>query len=243
MGPRVPRPSEDLGTHYSAPTVKQNLAAIRMCFDWMVTGGILATNPASYVRGPKHVVKKGKTPVLSADEAREFLDSIDTATVVGLRDRALIAVMVYSFARVGAVVSMRVGDYFRQRRRGWFRLHEKGGKLHDVPAHHNSEEYMEAYLEAAGFREERDTPLFRTAYRKTGQLTDNAMTRSDVLRMVKRRAKEASLSAATCCHTFRRSGCSRGFFRTGSSEGDEEGPPVGIASIVRACRTSCATQS
>ncbi len=146
----------------SAPTVKQKLAAVRMLFDWLVTGGALGANPAAAVRGPKHVVKVGKTPVLQASEARALLDSIPLDIIGGLRDRAMIGVMIYSFARVGAVVGMRVEDYYVQGRRGWFRLHEKGGKHHQVPAHHNAEAYVEAYLEAAGpaFRAERRQPLF-----------------------------------------------------------------------------------
>jgi site-specific recombinase XerC len=92
---------EQLGQTHKAPTVKQHLAAVRMLFDWLVVGQVLPFNPASSVRGPKHVVKKGKTPVLDAEQARQLLDTIDTSHVVGLRDRALIAVMVYSFARVG----------------------------------------------------------------------------------------------------------------------------------------------
>ena len=95
---------EALQKHIAKPSVKQHLAAIRMLFDWLVTGGIVATNPAHAVRGPKHVVKRGKTPVLTPEEARALLDSIDTSTVVGLRDRALISVMTFTFARVGAVV-------------------------------------------------------------------------------------------------------------------------------------------
>jgi site-specific recombinase XerC len=103
------------------------LAAIRMLFDWLVVGQVVPFNPASSVRGPKHVVKKGKTPVLSGDEARQLLDSIDTSSVVGLRDRALIGLMVYTFARVGAAVGMDVEDWYYQGRRWWVRLHEKGG--------------------------------------------------------------------------------------------------------------------
>src|SRR5580692_7956874 len=99
-----------------------------MLFDWLVTGGVLATNPAHAVRGPKHVVKRGKTPVLTTDQARAMIESIDTSTIVGLRDRALIGVMTYAFARIGAVVSMRVEDYFANGKRWWVRLHEKGGK-------------------------------------------------------------------------------------------------------------------
>src|SRR5262245_12277222 len=122
----------------SKPTVKQHLAAIRMLFDWLVIGQILPMNPASSVRGPKHVVKRGKTPVLTAAEARQLLDSIGPGTLAGLRDRALIGVMVYSFARVSAAVGMNVEDYFQQGKRWWFRLHEKGGKRHEVPAHHKA---------------------------------------------------------------------------------------------------------
>src|SRR5438445_1803155 len=95
----------------AATTVKQHLAAIRMLFDWLVTGQVLPVNPASSVRGPKYVIKTGKTPVLKADQARALLDSIDTTIIVGLRDRALIAAMCYTFARVSAVVHMRVEDY------------------------------------------------------------------------------------------------------------------------------------
>lgn len=84
--------------------MKQHLVALRMLFDWLVTGHIIDTNPAHAVRGPKYMVKRGKTPVLASDEARQLLDSIDANTLKGLRDRALIGVMVYTFARVNAVI-------------------------------------------------------------------------------------------------------------------------------------------
>lgn len=189
----------------SAPTVKQHLAAIRMMFDWMVIGQIIPVNPASSVRGPKHVVKRGKTPVLKAEQARLLLDSIDTSNICGLRDRALIGVMVYSFARVSAVTKMKVEDYYQNRKRWWFRLHEKGGKRHDVPAHHNAEAYVDAYLVAAGISDQKKAPLFRTV-NKYRQLTDSPMYREDVLRMIKRRAEDAGLPGTTCCHTFRATG-------------------------------------
>ena len=124
---------EELQDGYAQPTVKQHLAAIRMMFDYLVVGQVLPVNPAASVRGPKHVVKKGKTPVLTASEARALLDSIDIEMGSGVRDRALLGTMVYSFARVGAVVGMNVEDYYRQGKRWWLRLHEKGGKFHEVP--------------------------------------------------------------------------------------------------------------
>jgi integrase/recombinase XerD len=126
---------EQLGSEASKPTVKQHLAAIRQLFDYLTTGGILEVNPAASVHGPKYVVKRGKTPVLSAEEARKLIDSIESDTLIGLRDRALIGIMVYSFARVGAAITMKVGDFFQHRQRWWLRLHEKGAKRHEVPCH------------------------------------------------------------------------------------------------------------
>lgn len=196
---------EELCTVYEAPTVKQHLAAIRMLFDYLVIGQIVPMNPASSVRGPKHVVKKGKTPVLTAAEARELLDSIDTSDIAGCRDRALIGLMVYSFARVSAAVNMRVEDYAQRGKRCWLRLREKGGKHHEVPAHHNAIEYVDAYLATAGIGSDAKSPLFRTVDRR-GELTVNQMTRNDALRMVKRRARTAGLPTDICCHTFRATG-------------------------------------
>jgi integrase/recombinase XerD len=187
------------------PTVKQHLAAIRMLFDYLVTGGVLPMNPAWSVRGPKYVVKRGKTPVLTADQARQLLDSIDTSLIVGLRDRALIAVMVYTFARVSAVVTMKVEDYYQDGKRWWLRLHEKGGKRHEVPAHHKAEEFMDAYLEAAALWQDKKGPLFRSLDRHR-KLTERPMHRNDVWAMIKRRAKEAGLPESTYCHTFRGTG-------------------------------------
>ena len=196
---------EKLQKSHSTPTVKQHLAAVRMLFDWLVLGQVLPVNPAASVRGPRHVVKRGKTPVLTAQQARQLLDSIDTSTIVGLRDRAIIGVMVYSFARVGAVVGMRVEDYFQNGKRWWFRLHEKGGKRHEVPAHHKAELYLDVYLEAAKICDEKKSPLFRTVNRHR-RLTSEPMNRADVLRMIKRRAAGADLPKSTCCHTFRATG-------------------------------------
>jgi integrase/recombinase XerD len=189
----------------AAPTVKQHLAAIRMLFDFLVTGQIVPMNPASSVRGPKHVVRRGKTPVLKADQARTLIDSIKTDSLVGLRDRALIGLMCYTFARVSAMVHMHTEDYYETGKRWSVRLHEKGGKVHPVPCHHNAEAYLDAYLDAAGIRGEKKLPLFRSVD-KHRQLTENPMTRGDVLRMVKRRALEAGLPSSTCCHTFRATG-------------------------------------
>jgi site-specific recombinase XerD len=197
---------EALGKDFEKPTVKQHLAAIRMLFDWLVTGQVVATNPAHAVRGPKHVVKTGKTTVLDAEQARLLLDSIDTSTVVGLRDRALISVMTFAFARIGAVVAMRVEDYYPKGKRWWVRLHEKGGKRHEMPAHHNLEAYLDTYIKAASIGEFGKTPLFRSAAGRTGLLTEKPMNRIDAWRMIQRRAVDLGFRIKIGCHTFRATG-------------------------------------
>src|SRR6202166_4870792 len=190
----------------SKPTVKQRLAALRMLFDWMVVGQVLPVNPAHAVRGPKHTQRRGKTPVLQADEARTLLDAIDTASLPGLRDRALIGLMVYTFSRVGAAVSMKVEDYFVQGRRGWVRLHEKGGKEHEMPTHHNLDRYLEEYISAAGIVQDPQGPAFRPTRGRSGELTGNSLLQSDAWRMIRRRALTAGIKTEIGCHTFRATG-------------------------------------
>ena len=146
------------------------------------------------------------TPVLTEDQARRLLESIDVSTLVGLRDRALIGVMIYSFARIGAVVAMKVEDYYPAGKRWWLRLHEKGGKRHEMPAHHKLEAFIDEYLAAAGIREDGKIPLFRSAVGKTGVLTDKTMNRVDAYRMVRRRTAEAGFKIKLGCHVFRATG-------------------------------------
>jgi site-specific recombinase XerD len=136
----------------SAPTVKQHLAAVRMLFDWLVVGQVVPHDPAAAVRGPRHSMATGKTHMPDRDEAKALLAAIDTGNLIGLRDRALIGMLLFTFARIGAVTAtaMRVGDYFPIGKRWWVRLHEKGGKEHTMPAHHTLQEWLDAYLEAAG---------------------------------------------------------------------------------------------
>ena len=153
---------------HSAPDVKQQLAAVRMLFDWLITGQVVPVNPAAAVRGPKHVVKTGKTPVLDGKEWRKLLDAIPTETVRDLRDRALIATLTYSFARISAALKMKVED-LRPKGAGWeLRLHEKGGKHHAMPCHHALAEALRAYIDAAGIAEDRKGWLFRTITRAHG---------------------------------------------------------------------------
>jgi integrase/recombinase XerD len=194
---------EQLQAVRKAPTVKQHLACIRMLFDWLVTGQVVPSNPAHAVRGPRHSVRKGSTTVMSSEDTSAFLRSIDISHVVGLRDRALIAVMVYSFARVSAVVGLKVEDYFPLKKRWWLRLHEKGGKVNEMGCHHKLEEYLDAYIAAAGIAGDKKGPLFCAAIGRTGKLSDRPMSRVDAWYMVRRRAGDAGIEAAIGNHSFR----------------------------------------
>ena len=200
---------EELSRSLSAPTVKQRLAAVRHLFDWLVTGQVIPHNPAASVRGPAHSARTGRTPVLEAEEARLLINSIDLAAPTGLRDRALIALMVYSFARIGAALAMKREDVFVQGRRLWVRLHEKGGKRHAMPCHHLLEEYLTAYLDAsdpgAGAGSPK-APLFRALSRRTRQLGETPLTQADAFAMVRRRAQAAGIATKIGNHTFRATG-------------------------------------
>lgn len=197
---------EELGREVSVPTVKQRLAGIRHLFDWLVRSQVVPANPAVSVRGPAHSVRRGKTPVLDPAEARQLLDAIDVSTCIGLRDRALIGLMVYSFARVGAALACRVDDVFVQNRRLWVRLHEKGGKRHEMPCHHNLDDYLHAYIDGCGLAEDRRGPLFRTIARGTGQLSRTPLPQASAYQMVRRRAAAAGIATQIGNHSFRATG-------------------------------------
>jgi site-specific recombinase XerD len=198
---------ETLQQTHAAPGVKQQLAAVRMLFDWLITGQVAPSNPASEVRGPKHVVKTGKTPVLDGKEWRRLIDTIPTDTVRDLRDRPLIATLTYGFARIGAALKMRVED-LESKGTGWLiRLHEKGGKQHMMPCHHALAEALHAYIDAAGIAADKKTFLFRTSrgHDRT-VLSDQPMTQVDAWRMVRKRALAAGIMAPIGNHSFRATG-------------------------------------
>jgi site-specific recombinase XerD len=175
---------KELQEKHGAPGVKQQLAAVRVLFDWLITGQVMPMNPAAAVRGPKHVVKTGKTPVLDADEWRKLINSIPTETVRDLRDRALIATLSYSFARITAALTMKVED-LRPQGAGWrLRLHEKGGKHHEMPCHHALAEALHAYIATAGIADDRKGWLFRTSPRHNATvLTEQPMNQADAWRI------------------------------------------------------------
>ena len=209
---------EELTRERSAPTAKLRLAALRHLFDWMVIGQMMPTNPAAAVRGPRHIVRRGKTAVLDPAEARALIDAIDVSTVIGLRDRALIGLMVYSFSRIGAAIGMRVEDVFTQNRRLWVRLHEKGGKQHAMPCHHNLESYLHAYIDGAGLAADPKALLFQTYSRSTGQLTGNPLPQANAWAMVNRRRLRAGIETKIGNHTFRATGITAYLKNSGTLE-------------------------
>jgi len=183
---------------------KQNLAGIRKFFDLLVVRHAIILNPALSVRGEKYQVIDGKTPEITKSQARRLIASIDSRTTVGRRDRAIIATLVYTAARVGAVSKLSM-KHLKQSGKDWsFRFSEKGGKSREIPVRSDLEEEILAYLDAAGLRDAtKDSPLFRTAFRKTGRLTLRRMTAIDMCRMVKRRLKNAKLPDHLSPHSFR----------------------------------------
>ena len=192
---------------HAAPTAKLHLAVIRHhLFDWLVMGQVMPLNPAASVRGPAHSVRKGKTPVLDPAEARTLLDSIDVSTLIGLRDRTLIALIIYSFGRIGAALAVKVEDIFVQNRRLWERLREKGGKRHEMPCHHTLEKYLHAYLDGTGIAVDAKGPLFRTIGRGTHLLTRTPLPQANAYAMVRRRALAAAIGTKIGNHSFRKTG-------------------------------------
>ena len=165
----------------SRASVRRHLSAISRCFDWLVSGGTLEVNPATSVQRPKHVVKVGTTPVLSDDEARTLLESLPTDMTAGLRDRALIGSMLYTFGRVGAVIAMNVEDYRMSNHQRSFLLHEKDGRVHQVPAHHSLIEYLGEYMDATDLWDKPKEPLFQAVDITKSRLKGTRINRHNVL--------------------------------------------------------------
>lgn len=188
----------------SPATVKQHLAAIQMLGDYLVIKQVVKHNPASVVRGPRHVVEKGKTPVIPREDIRAVLAAIPDERLIDHRDRALITTMLFSFARVGAITKMLRGDYQSRGKTDWLRLYEKGGKHHEVPAHHLSVEALDRYIEAGAITDSK-APLFQSVNR-SGELTGNRIGRENVSRMLKRRCRAAEVTDIYTPHSLRAAG-------------------------------------
>jgi site-specific recombinase XerD len=191
-----------------AATVKQSLSAIRQLCDFLVVRQILPTNPATSVKAPKQVTRRGLTPVLLPEEARAILDAIDISTIKGLRDRALIATMTFTFARISATLALKVSDYQTRGRRSWIRLLEKGGQTIDLPCHHLLEDYLDAFIGAADIGQNKNAMLFcsMTSRSQNARLTAIPLIENNVWTMVNQRAISAGIQRPISCHTFRATG-------------------------------------
>lgn len=189
------------GKPASKPTQKLHLAAIRRLFDTLVQRHAVALNPATSVRGPVVRNVTGKTPATDPALARALLRSIATSDVVGLRDRAILATLMYTACRVGAVSKLRLRDFYTDGRQYYLRFDEKGGADRQIPCRHDLQGYIEEYIAAAPCGP--DAPLFRAALGRTLQLSGRPLHPKDIHRMVKRRLKAAGLPAILTCHSFR----------------------------------------
>ncbi len=184
----------------AVPTKKLHLAALRRFFDRLVNRHACIINPAATVKAERYAVIEGKTPEIGPDPARTLLKSIDVSSPVGLRDRAVLAVLVYTAARVGAVAKLTLKNLVYDGSQYTLRFSEKGGKSREIPVRHDLEGFLLEYVRAADITE---GPLFRTANRKARPLTKNAMTGIDICRMMKRRLKAAGLPGHFSPHSFR----------------------------------------
>ncbi len=203
---------------HSLPTMKQRLAGLKMLFDWLVVKKIVAVNPVSSVRPPKYSVGIGKTPHLTSVEARQLLDSIDTRSAKGLRDRTLIALMTYTFARIGAALKLRNEDIFWQDGRLWVRLTEKGGRTHALPCHHKLELWLQEYRAHDAYNSAKEAFVFVTIDRKTKRLSATPLSQSNSFMMVRQRSKAAGINTEICNHTFRATGITAFLENSGTLE-------------------------
>lgn len=188
------------GLELATPTKKLHLAALRRFFDRLVNRHACVINPAATVKAERHSVVEGKTPDIGTTHARTLLKSIAVTDPVGLRDRAVLAVLAYTAARVGAVAKLTLKNFVSDGSQHTLRFAEKGGKSREIPVRHDLERFILDYVLAANVV---DGPLFRTANRKSRTLTANAMTGIDICRMMKRRLKAAGLPGHFSPHSFR----------------------------------------
>lgn len=186
----------------SIPTKKLKLSAVRHFFDLAVTRHAVPLNPALSVRGERFKVIEGQTPEITVQQARKLLRACDDKTLVGLRDKAIISTLIYTAARVGAVITLLAGDFANTGEQWHLKFREKGGKVREIPVRHDLQLLLSRYIEQAGIST-KSRPLFLSAEGKTGQLTEKAMGTDDVRRMLKRRLKEAGLPEIFSPHSFR----------------------------------------
>jgi hypothetical protein len=190
------------------------MAAIRMLFSCLTEKGVLAMNPAREVQTERFSRLNGKTPAFHEGEVATLLAAIDSSTPVGLRDRALLATLAYTFARISAVIGLTVADYFPSGKRWMIRFREKGGKEKELPVHHQLEQVLDDYLLKTKLSEEPEAPLFPAA--RAGLLSRRPINRVDAAEMIKRPLRQAGLPEHYSAHSFRAAGVTN-FLENGGS--------------------------
>lgn len=188
----------------SIPSKKLHRAALNHFFDFQVQRHAVVLNPVSSVRNERYQVAEGKTPEITIKQARRLFGAIEGSTVVGLRDRAAIAVLAYSGSRIGAVARLRRQDLVHEGDQWVLCFTDKGGKHRKVPVRHDLQRMLFGYLEAAGITElDGNLPLFRSSKGKKMALSTAGMTDNDLQRMFKRRLRKAGLPPTLSPHSFR----------------------------------------
>jgi len=186
----------------SVPTKKLRLSAVKRFFDIAVTRHAVPLNPALSVRGEKHQTIEGKTPEITPAQAAKLLKSCDEKSLIGLRDKTIIAILIYTAARVGAVSKLTLGDFVTTGTLYALKFKEKGGKNREIPVRHDLEALVNRYIEKSSLSV-KSSPLFPSAIGKTETLTNLPMHPNDLRRMLKRRLKAAGLSTEFSPHSFR----------------------------------------
>ncbi len=188
----------------SIPSKKLDLAALRAFFDALVTRHVIILNPAASVRTERYKAVEGSTPEITSEQARTLLDSIDTSTLIGLRDKAILACLIFTAARAGAVANLKLRHLEHDGTQYVLKFGEKGGKQREIPVRHDLQTMLLDYLRIGGISDAgKDSPIFRTIPRRQDSLTENAITGVDICRMVKRRLRDAGLPGRISPHSFR----------------------------------------
>ena len=192
-------------------TQRQHLSAIRLLFDHLLEKGVVELNPAARAKPPRLERETSHTPVFEEDEIKAFLSAIKPDSLMDIRDKALFSVLLYSWARVSAVVALKVEDYFERKGTHWLRFKEKRGKIHELPVHSKAKEAIDQWIAASGLGS--SAPLFPAFApdkkslaidKKTGGLRH--LDRTGIWKLVQARAKASGLEKKVCCHSFRATG-------------------------------------
>lgn len=186
------------------PKKKQHHSALRRFFSLLVERHLCIINPALVARTERMEITEGKTPKITESQSRQLLSAISSCTHIGLRDRAIIGILMWTGVRVGSIARLRQRDYCHSGDQHMLRFDEKRGRSREIPVRHDLLRFLNAYLNETSRRHAHDdNPLFVTAKGRCGTLSDVAMNAHDIGRMVKRHLKRSGLPTNLSPHSFR----------------------------------------